>query len=94
MRDRSLIREIRLPRMRCSVLQCVAVCCGELPGILVSDARDTPLCCSVLQMLQCVAVRCSALQCAVWYMVRASPSLSDFGDMPFPCVATHVLQHM
>ena len=34
------------------VLQCVAVCCGELQCVAV--------CCSVLQ---CVAVYCSVLQC-------------------------------
>jgi len=39
---------------RCSVLQCVTVCCGVL------QCKCVAVCCSVLQ---CVAVRCSVLQC-------------------------------
>jgi len=42
----------QLCEVRCSVLQCVAVCYSALPCVAV--------CCSVLQ---CVAVWCSVLQC-------------------------------
>jgi len=42
--------------MRCSALQCVAVCCSVLQCV----AQCVAVCCSVLQ---CVAVCCSVLQC-------------------------------
>ena len=49
-------------KVKCSVLQCVAVCCSVLQCVAV--------CCSVLQcvamccnVLLCVAVCCSVLQC-------------------------------
>ena len=52
----------QLCAVRCSVLQCVAVCYSALPCVAV--------CCSVLQcaavycsVLHCVAVYCSVLQC-------------------------------
>jgi len=48
-----VIGRLRVAAVRCSVLWCVAVCCG---GVLQCVA----VCCSVLQ---CVAVRCSVLQC-------------------------------
>ena len=66
------------PKVGCSVLRCVAVCCGVLQGVagLSSCARAqgvlrcVAVCCGVLQcvavccsVLQCVAVCCSVLQC-------------------------------
>ena len=62
--------------VRCSVLQCVVVCCSVLQNLqcvahvleawAVSHAfsvlQCVALCCSVLQ---CVSVRCSVLKCAV-----------------------------
>ena len=41
--------------VRCSAVQCVAVCCS---------GRMRPRMSHSLFLLQCVAVRCSALQCA------------------------------
>jgi len=63
-------------RVRCSVLQCVAVCCSAfyasawihqiriqcwpIEGYIMTGPRHVSVCCSVLQ---CVAVCCSVLQC-------------------------------
>jgi len=60
--------------VRCSVLQCVAVCCSALQcaAVRCSVLQCVAVCCSALQcaaarcsVLQCVAVCCSALQCVL-----------------------------
>jgi len=53
------------PKKKCSVLQCVAVCCSVLDclqcvAVWCSVLQCVAVCCSVLQ---CVAVCCSVLQC-------------------------------
>jgi len=98
MRDRSLIREIRLPRMRCSVLQCVAVCCSVLRWAAWHIGVWFSWHASVLQRVANVAVCCSALQCvAVCRLVLGSClSISlwfwrhAFSMCCNTCVATHV----
>ena len=58
--------------LRCSVLQCAAVCCSVLQcaAVCCSVLQCVAVCCSVLQcvavycsVLQCIAVCCSVLQC-------------------------------
>ena len=57
---------------RCSVFQCVAVCCSKFDddAVYYSVLQGVAVCCSVLQqmwrqygVLQCVAACCSVLQC-------------------------------
>jgi len=62
------IYQINCVAMRCSVLQCVAVCCSV--DFVYTDARGLPICVSVVMrvccsVLHCVAVCCSVLQCVV-----------------------------
>ena len=52
--------------MRCSVLQCVSVCCSVLQ---CGDRGRTHFCVAVCcSVLQCVAVCCSVLQCVLHYV--------------------------
>ena len=64
----------RCVAVRCSVLQCVAVCCSALSCVavryrvlqcVVVCCRCVPLCCSMLQHVACVAVCCSVMQCVI-----------------------------
>ena len=64
--------------VRCSVLQCVAVCCSALQCVAV--------CCSVLQ---CVAVCCSVLHCSeVFRPLKESLQLAQsFANVSTMCVS-------
>jgi len=60
--------------MRCSVLQCVAVCCSVwwcavnmllCAAVSCSVVQCAAVCCSVLHCAAVCSVRCSVLQCVV-----------------------------
>jgi len=62
-----------------AMLQCVAVCCGELQCVAVRDAgvsrrsRCTNSCLPCCSVLQCVAVSYSVLQCVAVRCRDVSP---------------------
>jgi len=69
----SSMEHITRVAVRCSVLQCVAVCCSVTVSsrtVVCISMSHVEMCCSALQ---CVAVCCSVLQCdALWCNVTVS----------------------